>query len=138
MNYFEVTVQYGKVNEEGKSTSLKETYLVQRETFSQSEVVITNSLKGYAYLHISAIKRSKIEEIINKSNTAEVAYYIAKFDMPIIDEVTGKTSHKSLSILISANDSKDAHRQAEKYADSCVSDVEITNIDKSKIIGILK
>lgn len=138
MSYFEVIAQYGKVNEDGKPANIKETYLVQSETFTQAETIITDNLKGYTDLHVNAIKRSKIEEIIDRTSSTETAYYLAKFDIPMIDEITGKTLHKRLSILISANDSKDAHKQAEEFTASYLSDIEITNIDKSRIIGILK
>lgn len=138
MSYFEAAVQYGKMNEDGKSANIKETYLVQRETFSQTEDVVIETLKGHEELRVKAIKRSKIEEVIGESMISDVTYYTAKFDIPQIDEITGKTLHKSFCILIPANDSKDAHRQAEEYAASYMSDIEITNIDKSKITGILK
>lgn len=102
--YFESSVKYIKVNEDGREKKVTELYLIDAMSFSETEEKSCKQLSEIVqgdYL-IQALKRSKITEYIESADENDDRLYKAKVNIIDADEVSGKEKSTGLYYLIAA------------------------------------
>lgn len=134
--YIETKLRYEKKNENGAIKKVNESYLVDALTFTEAEAKIIERMASFISgdFSVSAVKKTKIEEIINKDSDK---FYLVRFALMTIDEKTATEKKKIIEILVGASNFHEAVKLFEFGMKGNVSDYEIVSINESSIIDIL-
>lgn len=136
MNY-EAKVRYVKIDEHsGKEKQVSETYLLDAETFGDAEQkTLSEMAKVTDATVVATIKKSDILQVIGDEDSGK--FYKAVVKLMIVDELTGKQSTETESLLIGCDDLKQSVNLTEDYCRNVLYDTEITKVSISPIVGIL-
>ncbi|MBQ9884390.1 MAG: DUF4494 domain-containing protein [Bacteroidaceae bacterium] len=156
--YYETSVRFDKVMEDGQVKNVKETYVVDAYTFTEAEARIYDYLAGYQELDVFAIKRTKYEEILldrtnvvceaeakaqnitgvnGKLSTTADRYYKVRLNFLLIDEATGKEKKEPHFYLVQANSVDAANEIIHYHMRGTLADYEVGTIDETKVIDVL-
>ena len=116
--YFESTVKYEKVNENGKAKKVTELYLIDAMSFSETEERSCRQLSEIVqgdYL-IQSLKRSKITEYIESNDENDDRLYKATVKITDSDNF-GKEKESSIHYLVAAANINRALDNVEKGED---------------------
>lgn len=134
--YFETSVRYDKVCENGAIKKITERYLVDTITFSAAEEITI--VKRTPYMSgefvVKTARRTNIAEIFNQGNADR--YYLVKVAFIIPNEATGAEKKSITQILVNANDFADA---VEKFMDgmrNTMADFEIISVAETPILEV--
>ena len=157
--YYETSVRFDKVMEDGQVKNVKETYVVDAYTFTEAETRITEEIAKYqGDFDVFAIKRTKYEEIIfdvyglvsqvesdaqkitganSKLSPAPDRYYKVRLNFLLIDEVTGKEKKEPHFYLVQANSVDAANEIIHYHMRGTLADYEVATIDETKVLDVL-
>ena len=124
--YFESTVKYEKVNEDGKAKKVTELYLIDAMSFSETEERSCRQLSEIVqgdYL-IQSLKRSKITEYIESNDENDDRLYKATVKITDSDNF-GKEKESSIHYLVAASNINRALDNLEKSLSTFVIPYEI-------------
>lgn len=137
-NYFESTVKYMKVNEDGKEKKVSEKYLIDAMSYTETEARIIKEMeiivKGDFY--ISSIKKSNIKEVIESEDENDDKYYLAKVAIIDANEVSGREKSTTDHYLVSAANLDRALERLNESLNTFVVPVESISVADSKIIEV--
>ena len=134
--WFEVTVKYIKLNEQGREKKATETYLLDAVSFSEAESRIYNELEKMISDEFSVrkIAITNISEIIPSENGDR--YFKGKVSFITIDEQSGKEKRIAQNVLVFANSVDEADKNIKEAMSGMMADFEITAIIESKIVDV--
>lgn len=134
--FFEVTVKYSKMGDNGQEKRVTETYLIDAVNFSDAETRIHMELVQMVSGEFKVVKiqRTNLSEII-PSNSGD-RWYRAKVTFITFDESTGKEKRVSQLVLVYAETPRDANDSVIEAMKGMMADFEITAISESNIIDI--
>lgn len=133
--YYEVTLRYEKMGEEGKQRKVSEKYLCDALSLTEAEAIATERMKPYIsgnFIATSA-KQTKIEEVIG---CEDANWFLAKIDYPTVDEKTAKLKHNIVQMLVGANDFECAYNAVSEYMKDSMADWEQVSLSASPIIDV--
>ena len=136
MNY-EAKVRYVKIDaNSGKEKQVSETYLLDAETFGHAEQhTLSEMAKVTNATVVATIKKSDIIQVIGDADSSK--FYKSVVKMRVIDELTGKESVTTESLLVGCDSLKESVSMTEDYCKQILFDNEITKVSISSIVGIL-
>lgn len=136
--YFESSVKYVKVNENGREKKVTELYLIDAMSFSETEEKsykqLSEIIKG-DYL-IQALKRSKITEYIESNNENDDQLYKATVKITDCDD-SGKEKESSIYYLVAAANINRALENLEKSLSTFVVPYEIAKLEDTKFVEVI-
>ena len=139
-NYFESTVKYMKVDEDGREKKVSELYLIDAMSFTETEQKSCEELnkitKGDCY--ISAIKKSKITEVIESNDEMDDRWYKAKVAIIDADEVSGKEKSSYQYYLVAAANINRALENVEKSLSTFIVPYEICSLSDTAFIDVIQ
>lgn len=131
--FFEVTLAVDKLNEKGESKRCIEKYITDKMLFAEAEAI------GLALYNnecdVTAIKRSKISEIIN--NKEEDKPFFKAVVCTVITNDDGSEKEVDSHILVCEKDVKSATEKVVEYAKRNFG-MELKSISRTKILDFLK
>lgn len=131
--FFEVTLAVDKLNEKGESKRCIEKYITDKMLFAEAEAI------GFALYNnecdVTAIKRSKISEIIN--NKEEDKPFFKAVVCTVITNEDGSEKEVDSHILVCEKDVKSATEKVVEYAKRNFG-MELKSISRTKILDFLK
>lgn len=131
--FFEVTLAVDKLNEKGEAKRCIEKYITDKMLFTEAEVI------GLALYNnecdVTAIKRSKISEIIN--NKEEDKPFFKAVVCTVITNDDGSEKEVDSHILVCEKDVKSATEKVAEYAKRNFG-MELKSISRTKILDFLK
>lgn len=136
--YFESTVKYEKVNEDGKAKKVTELYLIDAMSFSEIEERSCRQLSEIVqgdYL-IQSLKRSKITEYIESNDENDDRLYKATVKITDSDNF-GKEKESSIHYLVAASNINRALDNLEKSLSTFVIPYEIVKIEDTKFVEVI-
>ncbi|RHV96954.1 DUF4494 domain-containing protein [Odoribacter sp. OF09-27XD] len=137
-NYFESTVKYMKVNEDGREKKVAEKYLIDAMSYTETETRIIKEMeiivKGDFY--IPSIKKSTIKEVIESEDENDDKYYLAKVAIIDADEVSGREKSTTDNYLVAAANLDRALERLNESLNTFVVPVESISVADSKIIEV--
>lgn len=136
--YFESSVKYIKVNEDGREKKVTELYLIDAMSFSETEEKSCKQLSEIVkgdYL-IQALKRSKITEYIESTDENDDRLYKATVKITDCDD-SGKEKESSIYYLIAASNINRALDNLEKSLSAFVVPYEISKIEDTKFVEVI-
>lgn len=131
--YYELTLSVDKLNEKGEPKRCIEKYITDKMLFAEAEAI------GLALYNnecdVTAIKRSKISEIINDKE--EDKPFFKAVVCTVITNEDGSEKEVDSHILICEKDVKSATEKVVEYAKRNFG-MELKSISRTKILDFLK
>lgn len=139
-NYFESTVKYTKVNEDGREKKVSELYLIDAMSFTETEQKSCKELNTIAQVgyDITAIKKSKITEVIESNDENDDRWYKVKIAIIDADEVSGQEKVSFQYYLVAASNINRALENLEKSLSTFVVPYEIASLSDTKFIDVIQ
>ena len=137
-NWFECKIRYEKTAEEGKIVKVNETYLVDALSFTEAEARIIEQMKPFisGEFTVVAIKRAKINEMFFNENGDK--WYRAKVNFITLDEEKGIERKIPSTMMVQANDTKEANEGIVEGMKGCMADYVIESVTETKIMDVYK
>lgn len=135
MRFFEVKVKLDKVQADGSTKSVSETYAIDAMTFTDAEARVTKEMEQYVTgnFEVVAEKRAQFSEVVFNGGDL---YFLVKYNLITIDEVTMKERRKALYVLFQEENIDRCKEHAHEYMKGCVCDYDIESIKETKILDV--
>lgn len=138
-NYFECSVKYDKMMENGAMKKVTEAYCVEAMSFAEAEKRITDETAIYSQgeFEVKKIAPASYSEVfINDEIKGDPIYFKAKLEFITIDEVTAKEKKTAVNYLVVASDFADSLRIVQESMSSSMMDYVTAKIVQSNILDI--
>ena len=139
-SWYKFRVKYGKALDIGKNKKVSEEYLVDAESFTETEKRATKAateLIGTRDFDITAISREPITEILKEDENEGNHWYKTVVSLVTEDEDTGVKKFSPQTIYVNAPSTKEADRMLRQHMSSSVTEWEIKSIAETKVLGVL-
>lgn len=138
LNWFEVKIKYEKTAEEGKIVKVTETYLVDALSFTEAETRIIKEMKPFisGEFFVNAIRRAKINELFYNEDGDK--WYRARVNFIALDEEKGVEKKTAVTMLVQANDTKEANAGIIEGMKGGMADYEIASVTETSIMDVYK
>lgn len=158
-NYFECSLKYEKMMENGLLKNITEPYLLDALSFTEAEERIIEKISPFisGEFKVQAIKRTNYAEIVydefeamskvdgesqkilgmNKNASCQAdKWYKCKLNFITLDEKSGSEKKTSAYMLVNACSVNAAHDLLVIHMKGTLSDYEIERIDETKILDV--
>lgn len=132
-------VTYKRQNDKGEECLCKENYIVEnRLTFTQVEERLYEEFESlYKDLDVTAIKRSRLREIVNeRQDVIEKIFFATIADIFVEDN--GVEKEMKYVVALFAKDMQDAHIKVKDYMAQGLNDMTLKQLKETKFLDILK
>ena len=136
--YYEVKIQYQKMQEDGKEKKVTEQYVVEALTFTEAEARIIEEMTPYisGELDVVSEKIAPFNEILISDSLNDDKWFICKVSLITIDEKTSKENKTSQRLLVQADTSQTALEYTKKLFDSSMTDFSIDAVKDTPTIEV--
>ena len=138
--WYKFRVKYGKELDTGKKKKVSEEYLVDAESFTETEKranKVATDLIGTRDFDITAISREPITEILKDDEDDDNHWYKAVVALVTVDEETGTKKFSPQTMYANSPDIKDAVEMLIDHMSDSSFDWEIKSIAETKVLGVL-
>lgn len=138
--WYKFRVKYGKELDTGKKKKVSEEYLVDAESFTETEKRANKAatdLIGTRDFDITAISREPITEILRDDEDEDNHWYKAVVALVTEDEETGTKKFSPQTMYVNAPDIKNADQILIDHMSDSSVDWEIKSIAETKVLGVL-
>ena len=137
-NWFEATVKYMKVNEDGREKKVNEAYLLDAMSYTEAESRIMHEMESVISgdYYISSLKKSNITELVPSEDENDDRWYKAKVNIIDADEVSGKEKSTGQYYLVAASNINKALENLEKSLASFVVPYEIASLTDTQFMDV--
>lgn len=138
--WYKFRVKYGKELDTGKKKKVSEEYLVDAESFTETEKRANKAatdLIGTRDFDITAISREPITEILRDDEDEDNHWYKAVVALVTEDEETGTKKFSPQTMYVNAPDIKNADQMLIDHMKGSNIDWEIKSIAETKVLGVL-
>ena len=138
--WYKFRVKYGKELDTGKKKKVSEEYLVDAESFTETEKranKVATDLIGTRDFDITAISREPITEILKDEEEDDNHWYKAVVALVTVDEETGTKKFSPQTMYVNSPDIKDAVQMLIDHMSDSSFDWEIKSIAETKVLGVL-
>ena len=138
--WYKFRVKYGKELDTGKKKKVSEEYLVDAESFTETEKRANKAatdLIGTRDFDITAISREPITEILKDEEDDDNHSYKAVVALVTVDEETGTKKFSPQTMYVNSPDIKDAVEMLIDHMSDSSFDWEIKSIAETKVLGVL-
>ena len=136
--FFEVKIQYLKMQEDGKEKKVTEQYVVEAESFTEAEARIIEEMTPYISVEFYVVseKIAPYNEIILSDRIDDDKWFLSKVSLITIDEKTSKENKTSQRLLVHADTSKTALEYTKKLLDESMRDYTIDSVQDTPTIDV--
>ena len=138
--WYKFRVKYGKELDTGKKKKVSEEYLVDAESFTETEKranKVATDLIGTRDFDITAISREPITEILKDDEDDDNHWYKAVVALVTVDEETGTKKFSPQTMYANSPDIKDAVQMLIDHMSDSSFDWKIKSIAETKVLGVL-
>ena len=135
MRFFEVKVKLDKVQTDGATKTVSETYALDAMTFTEAEAKITREMQPYITGEFAVVgeKIAQYNEVVFNGGDL---FFLVKYNLISIDEATMKERRKAMYVLFQEVSIDKAKEHAREHMRGCVTDYEIEAIKETKILDV--
>ena len=140
-NWYKFRVKYSKEMDDGKRKKVSEEYLVDAESFTETEKRANKAatdLLGTRDFDITAISREPVSDIIKGTEAEENHWYKAVVALVTEDDETGQKKFSPQIMYVNAEDTKEADVLLRERMEDSQVDWEIKSIVETKVLGVLE
>ena len=136
--YFEVKIQYQKMQEDGKEKKVTEQYVVEALSFTEAESLITEEMSDYIHdsFDVVAEKIAPYYEILISDRIEDDKWFLSKISFVTLDEKTAKEKKTSQRLLVQADTSQTALEYTKKLFDRSMTDYTIDAVQDTPTIEV--
>ena len=137
-SWFECTVSYEKVQENGTQKRITEKYVVEALSFTEAEANITNQIVNCVSgeLKVKGIVPAQYSEIFFSDAANDGYWFKVKVKFITIDEKTSKEKHTNVVYLVQGSDISSAKANIEKELNKSMADCNLSGINETKILDV--
>lgn len=138
-NYYECSVRYDKIDENGASKSTTEKYVVEALSFTEAEARFIEEMTPYisGEFKITNINPAPYSEIgFMESDNGNAQFYKVKVAYITINEKTGKEKRQNVAMLVEANSLKNAIDNVDSIMQSSMIDYVSVDASETKIVDV--
>ena len=140
-NWYKFRVKYGKQLDNGKTKKVSEEYLVDAESFTETEkraAKAASKLFETRSFDITAISREPISEIIrNEDDDEDNKWYKAVVAFVTENEETGEKKYSPQNIYVQATDTTDADSRLRDHMSNSMEEWIVKSIAETKVLDVL-
>ena len=140
-NWYKFRVKYSKEMDDGKRKKVSEEYLVDAESFTETEKRANKAATdfiGTRNFDITAISREPVSDIIKGTEAEENHWYKAVVALVTEDDETGQKKFSPQIMYVNAEDTKEADVLLRERMEDSQVDWEIKSIAETKVLGVLE
>lgn len=136
--FFEVKIQYQKMQEDGKEKKVTEQYVVEAMSFTEAESRIAEEMLPYTDgdLDVVSEKIAPFNEIFISDRTDDDKWFISKVAFITIDEKTAKEKKQTFRYLVQAATSENALDYTKTMLNQCLSDYSIDSVQDTPTLNV--
>ena len=136
--FFEVKVQYQKMQDDGKEKKVTEHYVVEALSFTEAEARITEEMTNYTDGEFDVVseKIAPFNEIILSDKSDDDKWFISKVSLITLDEKTAKEKKTSQRLLVQAETSEKAMDYTKELFSHGMSDYSIDSVQDTPTLDV--
>lgn len=136
--WFECSLKYEKVMENGLEKKVTELYLVDALSITEAEARLIEEMNPFMQgeFQCKGIKEAKYSEIFFSEEVTADRYFKCKLLFITLDEKSGKEKTTSTQILIQAADLRDAVKKLDEGMKGTMADYQIASVSETKIMDV--
>lgn len=138
--WFETSVKYQKMMEDGQEKVVTEQYVVDALTFTEAESVIYEEMAHYVSgdIKLTRIAQAAYGEIFFSDMDTDDKWYKAKLQFITIDEKTEKEKRSSVNYLVHAATLKGAVGNIEEVMGGTMIDYVIASVAETTLMDVFE
>ena len=136
--YYEVKVQYNKMQDDGKEKKVSEQYVVESLSFTEAESRIIEEMTPYVSGDFDVVseKIAPYNEILISDRINDDKWFISKVSLITIDDKTEKEKKTSKRLLVQADTSQTALEYTNKLFERSMTDYTIDAVQDTPTIEV--
>lgn len=136
--FFEVKIQYQKIQEDGKEKKVTEQYVVEAMSFTEAESRIAEEMLPYTDgdLDVVSEKIAPFNEIFISENSTDDKWFVSKVGFITLDEKTAKEKKQTFRYLVQAETSEHALDYTKTMLNQCLSDYSIDSVQDTPTLDV--
>lgn len=136
--WFECSLKYDKVMENGLEKKVTELYLVDALSITEAEARLIEEMNPFMQgeFQCKGIKEAKYSEIFFSEEESADRYFKCKLLFITLDEKSGKEKITSTQILVQAADLRDAVGKLDEGMKGTMADYRIASVSETKIMDV--
>lgn len=136
--YYEVKIQYQKMQEDGKEKKVTEQYVVEALSFTEAEARIIEEMSAYIAdsIDVVAEKIAPYNEIFLSDKSDDDKWFISKVAFITIDERTAKEKKQTFRYLVQAETSELAMDYTKEMFSHGMSDYSIDAVQDTATLEV--
>ena len=136
--YYEVKIQYHKMQEDGKEKKVTEQYVVEALSFTEAESRIIEEMTPYISGEFDVVseKIAPYNEIFLSDRTDDDKWFISKVGFITLDERTDKEKKQTFRYLVQAATSELALDYTKEMLSHGMSDYSIEAVQDTPILDV--
>lgn len=136
--FYEVKVQYQKIQDDGKEKKVTEQYVVEALSFTEAEARITEEMTNYTDGEFDVVseKIAPFNEIILSDKSDDDKWFISKVSLITLDEKTAKEKKTSQRLLVQAETSEKAMDYTKEMFSHGMSDYSIDSVQDTPTLDV--
>ena len=136
--YYEVKIQYQKMQEDGKEKKVTEQYVVEALTFTEAESRIIEEMTPYISGEFDVVseKIAPYNEILLSDRTDDDKWFISKVGFITLDERTDKEKKQTFRYLVQAATSELALDYTKEMFSHGMSDYSIEAVQDTPTLDV--
>lgn len=137
-SWFECTVSYEKVQENGTQKRITEKYVVEALSFTEAEANITNQIVNCVIgeLNVKGIVHSQYNEIFFSDADSDVFWFKVNVKFITFDERSNKEKYTNVIYLVQGSDISTAKANIEKELHNSIADFNLSGINETNILDV--
>ena len=136
--FFEVKIQYQKMQEDGKEKKVTEQYVVEAMSFTEAETRIAEEMLPYTDgdLDVVSEKIAPYNEIFISDNSTDDKWFVSKVSFITLDEKTAKEKKQTFRYLVQAATSELAMDYTNEMFSHGMSDYSIDAVKDTPTLDV--
>lgn len=136
--FYEVKVQYQKMQDDGKEKKVTEQYVVEAMSFTEAENRITEEMTPYVDGDFDVVseKIAPFNEILLSDNSNDDKWFLSKVAFITIDEKTAKEKKTSQRLLVQAETSEKAMDYTKEMLSHYMSEYSIDSVQDTPTLDV--
>ena len=136
--FYEVKIQYQKMQEDGKEKKVTEQYVVEAISFTEAETRIAEEMLPYTDgdLDVVSEKIAPYNEIFISENSTDDKWFVSKVGFITLDEKTAKEKKQTFRYLVQAATSELAMDYTKEMFSHGMSDYSIDSVQDTPTLDV--
>lgn len=137
--WFETTIAFDKVMENGETKKVAEVVTINAMSFAEAEAKAIEEYAAYTVgdFDVTAIKIAKYGSVfVPQDSTTTPTYYTTKLAFITVDENTAKEKRSIVQYLVGATNLEDARKTIENVMKQTMIDYVFVGVTESKVIEV--